>query len=286
MTSSEQTYQDEDSIRLRLRKLVEEANAPVNTYSCDLQTLIHYVIENPESGIEDYLWGYIRLEVPAAVFLSAVIATFRQMLAANRLPSGRDVESALFLGTRVHYWMTHYWRPCADSDIEDALEAFIVNHIAPVFPDLSFGMKIALEKISQRPRSVHSSTLYTLHSEVPQWLPMIRTRFVYDAPYLIDLATPSGTEEFSRQLTLVLSTEFRRMEPWNLVRAWNGRMSKRVEEKPEVSYTALVLALKVWVAESIIYASDEHAVIKLYEMWRCVAQVRSAPALSYPFIQY
>lgn len=255
----------------------------VNTDACNIRDLLRHLTYRTVFGLSDYLWGYIRLEVPVFEFLATVVSLFREFaLAADDDPHGPGGAYLLRLASRVHYWVWRCWRADPDLTIADDLRAFIIEDLQPRFAELGYHCLLDLDDAIAQPPEHHSNTLFVLHSEMPELQPAAHHDFKWQDPYLMDLATSGGLKEFARQLTLVMSRAFREIEPWDLIRAWHDNTGRRDLVLPDRAYCDLSAGLGRWVTRSICDAWDSKALLNIHQFWRDVAEVSTSDHVPAP----
>ncbi|KAG6816238.1 hypothetical protein H0H87_007475, partial [Tephrocybe sp. NHM501043] len=225
-----------------------------------------------------------------SVFLDALIQRFDETAPAENLTALQlevwvksRVNDQIRVAKTVYLWLDLYWKPDADGEVLSALQEFALDRLVGKVPQkLADDILTALNLVGgdvpfcRRSRKAHDLN-YFYHQGGRVVLPPNNyidepdlslpvdgdTDQFRIALQLLQFNTPSGKEEFARQLTLHASKLFRQVDPEDAIKYWDLKEQSSRKEEADTMEVSLALktiieserALCSWVTFSVL---DEH----------------------------
>ena len=191
-----------------------------------------------------------------------------------RVWKNNDILRRVRVAELLRIWLEQYWSATHDSELQprireffnyrlrssaldDKLKSAISNAIHTVH-DRTDGERFAdkLKRLADRAQFFNKCEQYTPTSfEFPF---NVRHHYLSTTTVLSSLCTEPGKEEIARQLSLLMSTNFRKVMPTDAIEVWLTREKPKTQWKYVGAVSNLTLfgeRLSMWVIDSIINCS-------------------------------
>lgn len=177
------------------------------------------------------------------LFLQALINRF------NETPPNKynPIQLEVWIRSRVNdhiriakailLWLELYWKPDVDNEVLPDLKQFVIHHLVLVIPPgLGDAVLEALDLVDgdstfcRRSRKAHDLNFVYNHggrTEIPPNDFTLKINPEHPiGKQILTFDSPSGREEFARQLTICVSEKFRQVDPEDAIKYWHLKEQK------------------------------------------------------------
>jgi hypothetical protein len=187
------------------------------------------------------------------------------------------------VGKAVLMWLDLYWKPEADFEVLESLQAFTLERLVPELPEAMVthileGLDAVggEEPICRRTRKARD--LEFIYHQTAGDAPLGPHFNLH--PLTVDLTfkpvafnTPAGRQEFAQQLTATLSARFQQIDPEDAVMYWHKNDESNIGQILQ-EIILFERALCMWVTETILDRPTQQERCEVLEFWLDIASVR------------
>ncbi|KAG6890614.1 hypothetical protein C0995_006590 [Termitomyces sp. Mi166 len=211
------------------------------------------------------------------LFLEALINRFNEQPPdnCNSLQLGVWIRSRvndhIRIAKAILLWLELYWKSDVDDEVLPDLQHFVIRHLVFVIPPgLGDAVLEALDlvdgdnPICRRTRKAHDLNFIYKHGGKTETPPNDFTIKIdpdhLTGKQLLSFDSPSGREEFARQLTISISEQFRQVDPEDAIKYWHLKEQETRKHEADAMETGEILraiieferALCSWVTFSVL----------------------------------
>ncbi|KAG6897648.1 hypothetical protein C0992_012627 [Termitomyces sp. T32_za158] len=177
------------------------------------------------------------------LFLQALIHRFNERPPDDYNPLQLEVwirdrvNDHIRIAKAVLLWLELYWKSDVDNEVLPDLQYFVIHHLVFVIPPgLGDAVLEALDLVDgdspfcRRSRKAHDLNFVYKHGGRVDIPPNDFTIKIYPdhltGKQILSFDSPSGREEFARQLTIYISEKFRQVDPEDAIQYWHLKEQK------------------------------------------------------------